>query len=201
LKGSEITTGILRRAYLAGAFPMCDDLATDEVSFYVPTHRCLFPLSGIRMTKSLAKTMRRLDYEVRFDTDFKHVMQSCIRTGLENPNDNWINESLIRLYCEAHNEGWAHTCEVWLDGEMIGGVYGLQFGSTFCAESMFHRKTDASKIALHHTIQHCRELGYQVFDAQIINDHTESLGAFEVPEAEFNRLFEQGLQNEPKSWT
>lgn len=159
---------------------MADD--DGQIAWYSSHQRCLFPIEGIRVSRSLERTIRSGKFEVKFDTEFESVMEGCLR-----PGDNWINEEMIRVYTEAHYEGFAHCGECWQDGKLVGGIYGLAIGSTFSAESMFHRATDASKVALWAMVEKCRELGFTIFDAQILNPHLESLGAYTMPHKEYLR--------------
>jgi leucyl/phenylalanyl-tRNA--protein transferase len=161
----------------------------DRVEWFQPRKRALFPIEGIHVSRTLASTIRKGTFEVRFDTSFEQVMRSCLR-----PEDNWISEEFIRCYTQIHREGWGHCSECWLDGELVGGVYGIAMGSCFCAESMFHRKTDASKVALWAMVNRCRELGFTIFDAQIMNPHLESLGAYEMPHRAYQRILRDALQ-------
>ncbi len=190
MREPTITPAMVRFAYSQGYFPMAE---SDEgpINWYYPTMRCLMPIEGIRVSRSLARTLKKVPFEVTFDRDFGEVMSSCRR-----PEDNWISHELIDLYTQIHEEGWAHSCEVWLDGELVGGVYGVAMGSCFCGESMFHRVTDASKVGLFHFVNHLRGLGFTIFDAQFINEHTESLGAYEIPQPEYLARLEVALQNE-----
>jgi leucyl/phenylalanyl-tRNA--protein transferase len=151
-----------------------------QVEWFQPRQRALFPIEGIRVSHSLRKTIRSGKFEIRFDTAFEQVMRGCLR-----PSGNWISEEFIQVYTAIHYEGWGHCCECWCDGELVGGVYGIAIGGCFCAESMFHRKTDASKVALWALVERCRELGFILFDAQIMNPHLESLGAFEIDHLEY----------------
>ena len=185
--GHELTPWLIRYAYERAAFPMANDDGT--VDWYQPHARALFPMEGIHVSRSLARTIRRGGFEVRFDTSFEDVMRGCLR-----PEANWISEDLIRAYTQIHREGWGHCSEVWLEERLAGGVYGIALGSCFCAESMFHRKTDASKIALWALVEKCRELGFTIFDAQIMNPHLESLGAFEVPHREYQAMLDEALK-------
>jgi leucyl/phenylalanyl-tRNA--protein transferase len=186
MRGSELTPWLLRYAYEQGAFPMGEEDGT--VEFYLPNRRALFPMEGIHVSRSLAKTIRSGRFSITFDSSFEAVMRSCLR-----PVENWITEDLIRAYTEVHAQGWAHSCECHQDGELVGGVYGIALGSCFCAESMFHQVTDASKVALWALVEKCRDLGFTVFDAQIMNPHLESLGAFEVSHREYLRLLKDAL--------
>ena len=160
-----------------------------EIGWFRPRRRALFPIEGIRVSRSLAKTIRNNTFQIKFDTDFEQVMRGCLR-----PNANWISERIIQTYCEIHRQGWAHCSETWKGGRLVGGVYGLAIGACFCAESMFHRETDASKVALWALVDKCRDLGFTLFDAQIMNPHLASLGAFEISDREYRKKLAEALQ-------
>ena len=182
-----ITPWVIRYGYEQGAFPMT--LEDGEVGWFRPRRRCLFPIEGIHVSRSLERTIRKGAYEVRFDTEFEAVMRGCLR-----PEGNWISEEFIRVYTQIHREGWAHCAETWCDGELVGGTYGIALGGCFCAESMFHRATNASKVALAAMVDRCRELGFTLFDAQIMNPHLASLGAYEIGEREYARKLRDALR-------
>jgi leucyl/phenylalanyl-tRNA--protein transferase len=175
-------------AYQQGAFPMADD--SGEIEFYGSRQRALFPIEGIRVSRSMAKVIRRGDFEITFDHDFRGVMAGCA----DRPEGSWINHEIKRAFVEVHELGWAHSCEAWRGGELAGGVYGVALGGFFGAESMFHRQTNASKAALHAMVQECRRQGFLVFDAQIMNPHLASLGAFEVSTRRFEAMLAQALR-------
>ena len=177
----------MRYGYEQGAFPMT--MGNGEVEWFRPRRRCLFPIEGVHVSRSLAKTVRSGRFEVRFDTAFESVMRGCLR-----PGENWLSEEFVRVYTTIHHEGWGHCAEAWQDGVLVGGVYGIALGSCFCAESMFHRATDASKVALVALVDRCRELGFTIFDAQIMNPHLRSLGAYETPERAYARLLRDALE-------
>lgn len=187
MSGEELTPWLIRYAYAQGAFPMT--VEEGEIEWFLPRRRCLVPLEGIHVSKSLAKTIRKGTFEIRFDTAFEAVMRGCFRT-----EDNWLSEDFVRAFTQVHIEGWAHCVEAWHEGELVGGAYGVAIGTCFCAESMFHRRTDASKVALWALVHRCRELGFTVFDAQIINDHTRSLGAYEVPDRVYAKMLKEALK-------
>lgn len=174
----ELTPWLIRYAYEEGAFPMT--MEDESVQWFQPRYRALFPIEGIHVSRSLAKQIRRGRFRVTFDTAFEEVMRGCLR-----PSGNWISEEFIRVYTLIHHQGWGHSCEVWMDDRLVGGVYGIAIGGCFCAESMFHRETNASKVALSAMVDQCRELGFVIFDAQIMNPHLASLGAYEVPHVEY----------------
>ena len=183
----DLSPWAIRYGYSMGYFPMADD--DDRIEWYRTYERCLFPIEGIRISKSLAKTIRQGRFEVRFDTAFEEVMRSCRR-----PEGNWINEDIIQAYTLIHEEGWAHCGECWENGVLVGGIYGVAIGTCFSAESMFHRVTDASKVALWAMVERCRELGFTIFDAQVMNPHLQSLGAYEVPHAKYMKLLTKATQ-------
>ena len=188
MTGDELTPWLIRYAYEQGVFPMTEE--NGEVGWYQPHQRALFPLEGIHVSRSLSKRVRAGGFEITFDRAFEKVMRNCLR-----PNENWISEAFIRTYTQIHLDGWGHSCEVWEEEELTGGIYGIALGSCFCAESMFHRERDASKIALWAMVDRCRELGFTLFDAQILNPHLESLGAYEVSNREFQALLKRALKN------
>ncbi|MBC8063685.1 MAG: leucyl/phenylalanyl-tRNA--protein transferase [Chlorobia bacterium] len=189
----ELTPWLIRYAYEEGAFPMAMD--DGEVEWFQPRRRALFPIEGIHVSRSLRKVIDRNEFEIRFDTSFVKVMRTCLR-----PDGNWISEEIIRVYTLIHHEGWGHCSECWQDGELVGGVYGIALGSCFCAESMFHRKTNASKVALWALVEKCRESGFTIFDAQIMNPHLKSLGAYEVSHREYIAMLQKALATSA-NWT
>ena len=180
---------MIEAGYREGWFPMMVDEKTNETGWFQPKTRCLFPMDGIHVSKSLSKTIRHGKFEVRFDTSFEQVISSCRR-----PEGNWINGDFIRVYTQIHREGWGHCAECWIGENLVGGVYGIAIRGVFYAESMFHRQTDASKVALHALIETCRAKGFVLFDAQIMNPHLRSLGAFEVPNREYQKMLSDALQ-------
>ena len=187
MRGEELTPWLIRYGYERGAFPMT--MENGLVEWFQPRKRCLFPIEGIHVSRSLAKTIDKGIFEIRFDTAFEQVMRNCLR-----PTDNWISEEFIRVYTEIHRQGWAHSAECWLDGNLVGGAYGIALGTCFCAESMFHRVTDASKVALWALVSECYQLGFTIFDAQIMNPHLDSLGAYEVPHLAFEIMLSDALK-------
>jgi leucyl/phenylalanyl-tRNA--protein transferase len=187
MKGEELTPWLIRYAYEQGVFPMT--VESGDVEWFQPYRRALFPISGMHVSHSLRKVIRRGVFEISFDTDFRGVMSSCLR-----PDENWISEEFVRAYGEVHDQGWGHSVECRRDGRLVGGAYGVVVGSCFSAESMFHREPNASKVALWALIEKCRELGFTVFDAQVMNPHLRSLGAYEVPHDEYLRLLDKAAR-------
>ena len=175
-------------AYRHGIFPMADERSS-EVLWFRPDPRAVIPLDGFHVSRSLARTLRRGRFEVRVDTAFTTVMRGCA----DRPEGSWISERFVEVYGALHRAGKAHSVEAWRDGRLVGGVYGLALGGAFMAESMFHRETDASKVALAALVGRLRERGFTVLDVQYLTPHLESLGAVEITRREYERRLERAL--------
>lgn len=154
-----------------------------EVHFYQTRGRSVFLDCEMHVSRSLAKRIRKGGYEVTFDTAFPQVVEACFR-----PLDNWLTPQLAAIYCEAHAEGWAHSCEIWVGGELAGGLFGEAVGAWFSADSMFTRQTDMGKIALYEMLKKLKSLGFLCMDSQIMNPHTNSLGCVQLGVNEFAEM-------------
>jgi leucyl/phenylalanyl-tRNA---protein transferase len=184
----EITPELIIRAYQAGIFPMSED-AQDENLFWVsPELRGIIPLDGFRLSTSLRKAIRKSGFEVKVDTDFEAVIEACATVGADR-DTTWINRTIRSVYGELFQRGVAHTVEVWDGTELVGGLYGLAIGGAFFGESMFHRRTNASKIAMAHLVERLNTGGFVLLDTQFLTDHLESLGGIEIP----RELYEERL--------
>jgi leucyl/phenylalanyl-tRNA---protein transferase len=175
-------------AYRHGIFPMADE-RSGEVLWFRPDPRAVIPLDGFHVSRSLARTLRRRRFEVRVDTAFATVMRGCA----DRPEGSWISERFVEVYGALHRAGKAHSVEAWRDRRLVGGVYGLALGGAFMAESMFHRETDASKVALAALVGRLSERGFTVLDVQYMTPHLESLGAVEITRREYERRLERAL--------
>jgi len=175
-------------AYRHGIFPMADE-RSGEVLWFRPDPRAVVPLDGFHVSRSLARTLRRGRLEVRVDTAFETVMRGCA----DRPEGSWISERFVEVYGALHRAGKAHSVEAWRDRRLVGGVYGLALGGAFMAESMFHRETDASKVALAALVGRLSERGFTVLDVQYMTPHLESLGAVEITRREYERRLERAL--------
>ena len=182
----EITPDLLMRAYAMGIFPMSEHRDDPEIFWVDPHRRGVFPLGDFHISRSLARALRRDDYNVTLDMDFEGVVDGCADRA-----DTWINDEIRRLYSALHARGQAHSIEVWRDGKLIGGVYGVTLGTAFFGESMFSRATNGSKIALAWLITHLRDRGFTLFDTQFITPHLASLGAIEISREDYHVLLEQ----------
>ena len=180
-------------AYRHGIFPMADE-RTAEILWFRPDPRAVIPLDGFHVSRSLARTLRRAAFDVRVDTDFEGVMRGCA----DRPEGTWISERFVEVYGALHRAGKAHSVEAWREGRLAGGVYGLALGGAFMAESMFHRETNASKVALAALISRLRERGFILLDVQYVTPHLESLGAIEITRREYERRLEEALRLSPR---
>ncbi len=195
----EITTDILLRAYSIGLFPMAESADDPNLFWVEPEVRGIFPLDQIIISKSLAKTVRSDVFEVRIDHDFDAVMDGCA-ASYGDREKTWINDRIRRLYRQLFDMGRVHTVETWRDGVLVGGLYGVRLGSAFFGESMFHRKTDASKVALLHLAARLRAGGFTLLDAQFVTPHLASLGAIEVPKEAYRRGLAEAVARPADFW-
>jgi len=177
-QGGDLSPGGLLAAYRVGAFPMP---YRGDLGWWCPVQRGIVPLDGLRVGRSLRKSCAR--YEVRVDTAFDEVMLACADPDRSPP---WITEEVRAAYGELHRLGFAHSFETYSpDGELVGGLYGVSIGGMFGGESMFHRATDASKVALVALVERLRAGGATLLDVQWSTPHLASLGAIEIPRAEY----------------
>lgn len=190
-----IDLDLLMRAYASGIFPMSD--ARDDLdTFWIePERRAILPLEDFRLSKSLAKTIRQDRFTVTADCVFAKVIATCAEASDER-RDTWINPDIEDAFCQLHALGHAHSVECWLDGELVGGLYGLSMGRAFFGESMFSRATNASKVALAWLVARMKLGGFSLLDCQFMTDHLASLGAIEIDQEDYLLLLESALGRE-----
>ena len=181
---------MLLGAYCQGWFPMADEDGT--LGWYDPDPRTIIPLDRFHISRSLARCLRRGRFAVRYDTAFRQVMLGCAEPA-PGREETWISAELIEIYCRLHELGFAHSVETWLDDELVGGVYGVSIAGLFAGESMFSRRTDASKVALARLVERLNERGYRVFDVQFTTAHLKRFGAVEIPRTEYQRRLADAL--------
>lgn len=174
----QITSRLLLSAYAQGIFPMDVD---GEIQWFSPDPRAILPLDAFHVGRTLRQICRRQVFDIRMDQDFEGVMRACAR----RPEGTWISEELVRAYTELHQLGFAHSVECRYEGELAGGVYGVALGGAFFGESMFHRRTDASKVALVSLVEHMRARGYALLDVQFMTGHLRRFGAREISRSEY----------------
>ncbi len=184
-----LSPDLLLRAYAAGVFPMAESRENPDIHWVDPKHRAIFPLDGFHVSRSLARHIRRLAPKVTIDHDFAGVVNACA-----DREETWINAEIFAAYAELHAQGHAHSLEVWDQDRLIGGVYGVVLGAAFFGESMFSRQMNGSKMALTYLMHRLRAGGFTLFDVQFLTPHLASLGAQELPRAEYRRRLALALQ-------
>ncbi|MDR9820996.1 leucyl/phenylalanyl-tRNA--protein transferase [Rhizobium hidalgonense] len=193
-KSPGITPEILLRAYSIGLFPMAESADDPEIFWVEPELRGVLPFDHFHVSKSLAKTVRRNPFEIRFDHAFDQVIAACAEETSGRPS-TWINRTIRSLYSTLFDMGHAHTVEAWDGDELVGGLYGVSLGSAFFGESMFSRRTDASKICLVHLVGRLREKGFTLLDTQFTTEHLKTFGAIDVPKADYAGMLAAAMES------
>ncbi|SNR27845.1 leucyl/phenylalanyl-tRNA--protein transferase [Puniceibacterium sediminis] len=184
-----VSPDLLLQAYRNGIFPMSESRDDPDIFWVDPRRRGIFPLDGFHVSRSLGRRLIRPDYNVTIDMDFTGVIDACA----DRP-ETWINPEIRELYTTLFSLGHAHSLEIWQDGRLSGGVYGVTVGAAFCGESMFSRRTDASKLALTWLVDHLRRTGFCLFDTQFLTPHLASLGAIEITRSKYHQLLQQASE-------
>lgn len=179
--GGSLAPEVLLSAYRRGIFPWS---SAPQITWWCPDPRAIFELEGWTAPRSVVKSARRAGWTFTHDRDFSGVMRACAAATPARP-ETWISESFIASYTELHRLGYAHSVEVWEGGDLVGGLYGVSIGGFFGGESMFHRRTDASKAALAHLVAHLRQRGFSLLDAQVPNPHLMRLGAVTISRRQY----------------
>ncbi|GLS45393.1 leucyl/phenylalanyl-tRNA--protein transferase [Methylobacterium brachythecii] len=191
----EITPDILLKAYAAGIFPMAEDADDPTIYWVEPRARGILPLDRFHVSRRLARTVRSDVFEVVSDRDFDAVITGCAAPRRDT-NRTWINARIRDLYGALFDAGRAHTVEVYAEGRLVGGLYGVSLGAAFFGESMFHEVRDASKVALVHLVARLRAGGYRLADTQFLTDHLSQFGVEEVPRHVYKRRLGEAVARE-----
>ena len=189
--GGGLSPARVMDAYRHGIFPWPVE-SQAPMLWWSPDPRAIFELDQLRFSRRLQRTCRSQRFTVTVNRDFAAVVHGCATSG-DRLNETWLTDDMIEAYTRLHQLGHAHSVEVWADGQLAGGVYGIGIAGMFAAESMFHVVRDASKVSLVHLVAHLRERGYTLFDIQQLTDHTASLGAIEIPRDEYLRRLATAL--------
>jgi leucyl/phenylalanyl-tRNA---protein transferase len=193
--GGGLDAGTLLHAYRSGLFPM--HLSDGRLGWWAPVLRGVIPLDGLRVSRSLRRSVRR--YEVTVDSAFERVLEGCADPSRPG---GWITEEIRAAYTTLHEMGWAHSVETWSARDLVGGFYGVAIGGAFFGESMFHTARDASKVALVRFVEAFRRSGGRLLDVQWATDHLASLGAVEMSRAEYLAALAQALEAPlPSIWS
>ncbi len=205
--GAPVTPSRLAEAYAMGVFPWY--APGQPPLWWSPNPRMVLPVAEFKLSHTLRKTIRRFmreafagRCEIRIDSAFRGVMQACAEAPREGQDGTWIVPEIIDAYCAWHEQGHAHSVETWIDGELVGGLYGVNLGRMFYGESMFARRTDASKIALAALVAFCRAHGIGLIDCQQNTEHLASFGAREMSREAFEAHLSRSLgDSAPSDWT
>ncbi len=177
-------------AYQNGLFPWFID-EYNYIHWYSPNQRMILYPKELKVSKSLAKTIKNKGFIVKSNENFEEVIKNCANIKRKDEDDTWISEEFIQAYTNLHNLGYADSIEVYLDDELVGGLYGLKIGEIFCGESMFSKVSNASKVAFYHLCSQSSKNGIKLIDCQVHNEHLESLGAKEIPRTQYYEILEQ----------
>jgi leucyl/phenylalanyl-tRNA--protein transferase len=183
-----LTPELLLAAYRHGYFPMPHP-ETEEIIWFNPDPRAILPLDGFHCSRSLRRSIRRSNFQVSIDKDFSGVMAGCAERS-----ETWINAEITEAYERLHRHGAAHSLEIWQNGELVGGTYGVAIGGAFFAESKFHRVTDASKAALYYLVEHLRAKGFSLLEVQFITPHLRTLGAIQIPARDYEQRLQRAVR-------
>ncbi|MCB2130727.1 MAG: leucyl/phenylalanyl-tRNA--protein transferase [Rhodobacteraceae bacterium] len=188
-----LTPGQMLSAYGRGIFPMAKSRDDPELHWVDPRMRGVIDFQKFHISRSLRRRILRENYQIRINSAFSSVVGHCAARP-----ETWINDELFRLYDRLHEAGHAHSLEVWQDGDLSGGVFGLTLGAAFFGESMFSLRTDASKIALSYLVDRLGQAGFLLFDTQFLTPHLATLGAVEITRAEYHHRLRQALARQAR---
>jgi leucyl/phenylalanyl-tRNA--protein transferase len=178
----------LLTAYANGIFPMADNQGA--IHWFSPDPRAILELDSVRISRSLRSVIRGGRFRATLNQAFSDVIAGCA----DRPDGTWISRRIREAYQRLHELGFAHSVETWFQGRLAGGLYGVALGGAFFGESMFHRETNASKVALVQLVQHLRERGFRLLDTQFQTPHLRSLGAIEIPRSEYEHRLDQAIR-------
>lgn len=188
---------LLLRAYATGIFPMSESANDPEIFWVRPDVRGIIPLDTFHVPSSLAKTIRKGVFEIRFDTAFVDVMKGCAEEKDSRPS-TWINDTIINSYSALFRQGHCHSVEAWHHGELVGGLYGVSLKAAFFGESMFSRMTDASKVCLVYLVERLKSKGFVLLDTQFTTEHLKRFGAIDVSRKNYEKMLAAALTKEAK---
>ena len=194
--GGDLSVERLTSAYQHGIFPWYSE--GQPILWWSPDPRMVLEPKDIKVSRSLAKKIRKQDIQITFDQNFRDVITACSEARLEKgkrQDETWILDEMIEAYVKLHEAGYAHSVECWQDGKLVGGLYGIALGKVFFGESMFSRISDASKIAFVSLAQQLEQWGFKLIDCQVYTSHLESLGASMIPRKQFLTLLKQHAIN------
>ena len=194
--GGDLSSERLLEAYRAGIFPWYSD--DQPILWWSPDPRFVLELDEFNISRSLRKTLQRKIFQVTFDRVFEEVIAACSAAPREGQRGTWITPEMRDAYLDLHGLGYAHSVETWFGGKLVGGLYGVSLGKAFFGESMFHYKSDASKVALATLVEKLKNWGFHFIDSQMTTEHMMNLGAKEVPRRIFLKRLQSALRHATK---
>ncbi|MDJ0930774.1 leucyl/phenylalanyl-tRNA--protein transferase [Breoghania sp.] len=195
----QITPQVLLKAYACGIFPMAESAESQELHWIEPTWRGILPLHTFHVPRRLKRTVRSDHFEVVIDTNFDAVLDGCAAPG-PGRQKTWINAPIRKLCGELFCLGHCHTVECWREGQLVGGLYGIELGGAFFGESIFSRERDASKVALVHLVARLKAGGFSLLDTQFVTEHLMTFGAVEISRYNYSMLLDQAVMNDAASF-
>jgi leucyl/phenylalanyl-tRNA--protein transferase len=181
--GGDLSSERLMLAYRSGIFPWFED--SEPILWWSPQQRMVLYPDEVVVSKSMRNIINRKIFQVTFNQNFREVISNCQSVKRAGQHGTWISDEMIEAYCRLHELGFAQSVEIWQEGELVGGLYGVDLGTIFCGESMFSKVSNASKMAFIALAEHLKKQQYQLIDCQLYNDYLASLGAREIPRALF----------------
>lgn len=194
--GGDLSSERLLEAYRVGIFPWYSE--DQPILWWSPDPRFVLELDQFKISRSLGKTLRRRVFHVSFDRVFDDVIAACAAVPREGQSGTWITPEMQEAYIKLHGLGFAHSVEAWFEGKLVGGLYGVSLGKAFFGESMFHRKPDASKVALAILVEKLKIWGFHFIDSQMATEHMNRLGATEIPRRIFLKRLRSALRHSTK---
>lgn len=198
--GGDLSPQRLVLAYSRGIFPWYSE--GEPILWWSPDPRMIITTESLHVSRRFARSLKQGKFELRIDTAFRQVMQSCARVPRPGQHGTWILPEMVVAYCRLHEAGLAHSVEIWIEGTLKGGLYGLSLGGAFFGESMFSLVPDASKAAMVHLVEQCRLRGIHLIDCQVANPHLTRMGGVEIPRVQFLERLKEALQQptQPGPW-
>lgn len=193
---NSLSTDQLIYAYASGVFPMAD-AATGEIHWYRPDPRAIIPIDTYQPSRSLKPILNKGIFEIKVDQQFRRVMEFCAEPRPYEP-ETWISTELIDVYTELHHMGFAHSVEAYVEGELVGGLYGVHIGAAFFGESMFTRTSNASKVCFHYLIELLRKNNFELLDSQFMNDNVKRYGAIEISRTAYEKRLAKAINRSCK---
>ena len=192
--GGDLSIDRLLLAYSNGIFPWFNE--EDPIIWWSPDPRMVLFPDNLKISKSMRQVIKKNTFEIRYDTAFEKVMRACSTVPREGQDGTWITDDILQAYIALHKAGFAHSVEAWQDGELVGGLYGVSLGNCFFGESMFAKRSNASKAAFIDLVQNLKVRGFNLIDCQVYTPHLESLGASEIPRENFLEILEGNQKEE-----